>query len=523
MRKRWISVLAALLFAGITAVSNTQASALSDNAIVSAQGDIAQGEQAEKPECPAVQCLDSSQYAGYTADHDLFSTETAGTKYLFLGDSTACGYLDGNGNEIRSYVYYFQERRSADVTNVAIGGATLTTRDSYNIFFEMNRVDLASYDVAFFQFGINDCVRAVPIGSAYSRDKSTICGALNTAVSTLEAEGIQCYCILPFYYKGQFTHIVNESGLTFDKYVAAIKNTCARNGITVIDFNTSFGINKDNFWNYYIDSVHPGALLHQRAGEYLDAFMQEYDDESQVMAFIDRLYELCLNRPADENGMNDWKTALQNRSKSGAVVAQGFFFSDELKQRGLSDEQFVELLYQVMMNRSSDESGRAYWLCRLEAGVSREGVFKGFAESEEFKNICAVYGIEQGRVGVSEGRDRNIGLTMFVSRLYTKALGRAYDTAGLNDWCSRICDGTWSVTDVATEGFFESEEFQNKNLNDEEYVKVLYQTFLDREYDKEGLADWVDRLDTGAMTRKEVLKGFSYSEEFSKMMKEYGL
>lgn len=52
---------------------------------------------------------------------------------------------------------------------------------------------------------------------------------------------------------------------------------------------------------------------------------------------------------------------------------------------------------------------------------------------------------------------------------------------------------------------------------------MLYQTFLDREYDKEGLADWVDRLDTGAMTRKKVLKGFSYSEEFSKMMKEYGL
>lgn len=259
------------------------------------------------------------------------------------------------------------------------------------------------------------------------------------------------------------------------------------------------------------------ALNYQNTGS------DQAANEKQITGFVNRLYSLCFNRTADDDGLIYWKNALVNKSKSGASVAQGFFFSQELQNRNLSDADFVELLYKVMMDRSSDAAGKAYWLERLQAGVSREGVFKGFAESQEFTNVCNAYGITRGSVAVSQGRDRNTGVTMFVSRLYTKALGRNYDVNGLNDWCNRICDGKWSVTDVATTGFFNSQEFLNKNLSNEEYVKVLYRTFLDREYDAAGLADWVGKLNSGAMTRDQVLRGFSYSAEFSNMMKEYGL
>lgn len=501
MKKKVISFLTALILAWMTTASCVEASAVSGNAA----------------ECPEVQCLKGVQCL------ETESTHTGGTRYLFLGDSTVCGYLDNYGNEIKSYVHFFQTARNADVTNAAIGGATFSSRYQYNIAYELDSVDLASYDVVFFQFGINDFVRAYSVGDVYSKDKATVCGAFNSAVERMKNAGVTCYCILPFYYKGQYTNVKNENGDTFDKYLTAIKNVCAKNNIVVVDFNQAFGINSTNFWDYYIDSVHPGGALQQRAGEYLDDFMKKYDDNMLVVTFIDRLYNLCLERSPDETGLNDWKNALVNRTRSGAGVAQGFFFSEELTSRNLSDADFVELLYRVMMDRESDEAGKAYWLERLEAGVSREGVFKGFAESTEFDNICASYGIIRGTVSVSQGRDRNTGVTMFVSRLYTKALGRNYDTDGLNDWCSRICDGAWSVTDVATTGFFNSQEFQNKNTDDEAYIKILYRTFLDREYDDEGLAYWTEQLSSGAMTRDQVLRGFSYSEEFTQMMKEFGL
>lgn len=175
------------------------------------------------------------------------------------------------------------------------------------------------------------------------------------------------------------------------------------------------------------------------------------------------------------------------------------------------------------MNRSSDASGKSYWVNLLDSGVSRMGVFNGFAGSTEFDTICRDYGIDRGTASASEGRDKNYGVTQFVARLYTQALGRGYDIDGLNDWCNRIVSGAWSVTEVSTTGFFNSREFLNKNLNNQEYVKVLYRTFLGREYDAAGLKDWVGKLNSGAMSREQVLKGFSYSTEFANIMKQYGL
>lgn len=522
MKKKMISALTAFLLASVMTIQNTDAALVSENGFSKQEtGTEGKADQDKDAICPGVECLDTALYNTY--DPMLGEEGAVRTRYLFLGDSTVCGYKDNNGNDILSYVHFFEQRRSADVTNAAIGGATYSNGFGYNINYQLNLVDIPSYDVAFFQFGINDFAKALLIGRVDSTDTYTVCGAMNTAIKRLQSSGVECYCILPFYYRSQFDPIKNERGYVFGEYLDAIKKVCERNHVTIIDFNTAFGINGDNFWDYYIDNVHPGGVLQQRAGEYLDEFMRTYDDVSQIEAFVDRLYKLCLSRQPDEWGMHDWKETLIKREKSGAVVAQGFFFSDEMKNRGLSDQEFVELLYRVMMDREYDEGGREYWIGRLEAGVSRQGVYKGFAESAEFTQICGAYGIERGSVSVGESRDRNMGLTMFVSRLYTKALGRNYDVDGLNDWCGRILDHTWSVTDVSTKGFFESQEFLNKNLGDEEYVKILYETFLGREYDEEGLSDWTDKLKNGEMSRDEVLRGFSYSEEFAAIMKEYGL
>jgi len=259
------------------------------------------------------------------------------------------------------------------------------------------------------------------------------------------------------------------------------------------------------------------------ATDYLGGNDDQAINEDQVTAFVNRLYTLCFNRQADDAGLASWKNDLVSKRKTGANVAWGFFFSQEMNNRKLSDSDFVEILYRVMMNRASDAGGKGYWLERLEGGVSREGVFKGFAESQEFGNLCNSYGIVRGTVTVGQGRDRNTGVTMFVSRLYTKALGRGYDINGLNDWCNRIVDKKMSVTEVATTGFFHSPEFSNKNLSNEEYIKVLYRTFLDREYDSAGLYYWLNNLNSGSMTRDQVLLGFSCSAEFGKMMKDYGL
>ncbi len=247
-------------------------------------------------------------------------------------------------------------------------------------------------------------------------------------------------------------------------------------------------------------------------------------NRAQVEAFVTRLYEMCLKRQPEETGLADWTNRLCNGQISGAEAARGFFLSAEFELWNTTNEEYVELLYNVMMGRASDEGGKADWVYKLNNGVGREGVYRGFAESAEFGNICNDYGIIRGSINVNglEGRDKNPGLTTFVARLYTKALGREYEVDGLNDWCNRITSGQWSINDVSTTGFFTSPEFLAKNLSDDEYVKVLYRTFFDREYDQAGYDDWMNRLAKGT-SRNEVMLGFANSREFAELKASFGL
>lgn len=245
-------------------------------------------------------------------------------------------------------------------------------------------------------------------------------------------------------------------------------------------------------------------------------------DVDKIVEFVFRLYVTCLGRIPDEDGWFDWSYQLAAGQSNGAEVAWGFFGSDEMINKNLSDEEYINVLYVVMMDRYADEGGMNTWKDALANGVSRQYVFRGFAESNEFTGICKDYGIVRGSVKLTEGRDRNEGATRYVARLYTQALGRGYDIKGMNDWCNAICDGKHSPYYVATEGFFHSSEFLNKNLSNEDFVKVLYPTFLGRQYDSAGLNDWVNALNSGK-SRDEVIAGFANSKEFGEIMASYGL
>lgn len=240
-----------------------------------------------------------------------------------------------------------------------------------------------------------------------------------------------------------------------------------------------------------------------------------------IETFVERLYTKCLGRPSEQLGKLDWTMRLADRDISGAGAGHGFVFSDEYLNKGTEDEVFLDMLYDVYLGRTADAGGKEYWGNMLRNGVSRLFVFRGFAESEEYGRICKEYGIERGNVELTEGRDLNAGATMFVYRIYEKALGREAELVGLNDWAGAIARGEMSPETVA-QSFFHSVEFLNKNYDDETYVKLLYRTFMGREYDDGGLADWTQRLSQGA-TRDEVMAGFSRSEEFKEIMASYGL
>jgi len=244
-------------------------------------------------------------------------------------------------------------------------------------------------------------------------------------------------------------------------------------------------------------------------------------DKEQIKAFVTRLYEKVLGRTPDEGGLNNWVDLLARGKQTGASAAEGFFMSEELINKELTNGEFVELLYQVVMNRSADEGGKAMWVDYLESGSSRRFVMAGFLNSNEFDGICEGYGIKTGHIDTTGEAAINSGIRGFVERMYVKVLKRASDPNGIDMWSELIGNGSWTPEAVA-KGFFESPEFLNQNLSNEDYVETLYQTFMDRGSDEGGKKMWIDLMAQGG-TRNQVLEGFSRSPEFANICASYGL
>lgn len=247
-------------------------------------------------------------------------------------------------------------------------------------------------------------------------------------------------------------------------------------------------------------------------------------NREQVENFVKRIYLVALEREAEPDGLEDWTNRLISGEAKGAEVMQGVIFSKEFTNKELSDEEFVNRLYRAMFDREADQGGFEGWMKDLYNGASREYVYHGFAEGDEFKDLCEKYNIQQGSVTLSQPRDQNIKLTEFVSRVYYIALNRvSLDEAGINDWCGRILSGGSSPADVVW-GIVFSDEFNNRHLSNEEFVVTMYKTYFDRDAAKDpnGYNDWLGRLQKGE-SRETVVNGFSNSEEFANLVSSFGL
>ena len=176
---------------------------------------------------------------------------------------------------------------------------------------------------------------------------------------------------------------------------------------------------------------------------------------------------------------------------------------------------------------ANGDSGKVFWINLLKNGVSRSYVFRGFCHSDEFSAICNNYGITRGNITLTESRDQNHNVTMYVYRCYDRTLGRKPDVKGMNFWTEQILSKKRSPIDVAGNFIF-SAEFKNKKLSDEEYIKILYRMFFDREYnapgtDPNGIQFWLNELKSGNRDRYEVFIGFANSKEFRIVLDSFGL
>ena len=239
--------------------------------------------------------------------------------------------------------------------------------------------------------------------------------------------------------------------------------------------------------------------------------------------FVERLYVVALNRASEPAGKAFWVEKVENGEYNGADCARFFLLeAPEFMNRGLGDEEFVEILYKTFFDRASDAAGKKGWVDSIKSGkMTRALVVENFIESTEWCNICATYGVRSGaKWHKAEFASKNA--INFATRLYTCCLGREAEEAGLKYWSLALTNIDQTGCSAAKE-FFKSQEFINLKLKDDEYVKRLYTTFMDRTPEASEVAYWVGEIKAGRQTRDSILAFFGQSEEFTKICKKYGI
>ena len=245
------------------------------------------------------------------------------------------------------------------------------------------------------------------------------------------------------------------------------------------------------------------------------------DSIEQLEQFVLRCYRLLMDREGDTSGVNYWTNELTSGRQGGASIVDQFVSSKEFASKNLSNTETVSLIYHTMLNREPDSGGLAYWQGFLDDGASPHYIVSGFSGAQEFKDLCSSYGINPGKINLTEYRDKNIKVTQFVNRNYRYALERKGEANGLNYWCEQIIKKTQTPKQCANNFVF-SKECINSNLSDENFVRMLYNLYMGRTADQGGLNYWTGQLRNG-MTRQQVANSFADSPEFRNIVAGYGL
>jgi hypothetical protein len=204
-------------------------------------------------------------------------------------------------------------------------------------------------------------------------------------------------------------------------------------------------------------------------------------------ALTSGLYEAALGRAGSDTEKAYWVNRL-NEGLTRTEIAHAF--QESLEQLGLQ----VDSYYRTYLQRGPDADGRAFWIAQLQAGVDANTVVVDFLTSAEYQQSHS-------------------GDDVFVKTLYQEILGRDGEADGIAYWQGRI-QAEESRADVVREFLTSGEAYVRA-------IDSFYAQYLQRQADAAGQAFWLDALQAGRETLMSVAVQFLACDEFFANAKLY--
>jgi murein DD-endopeptidase MepM/ murein hydrolase activator NlpD len=154
----------------------------------------------------------------------------------------------------------------------------------------------------------------------------------------------------------------------------------------------------DEALGYYTRVLDSGA----HNPDWLIQVLLDSDSCQLTAGAVVRLYNAYFGRYPDQSGFDYWVGQLR-AGRSLTAIANHFADSSEFRRTfgELTDDGFIDTVYQNVLGRSADSGGRDFWMRRLDSGsVSRGRLMIEFSESSENRrkrriptNVVLIYGL----------------------------------------------------------------------------------------------------------------------------------
>jgi hypothetical protein len=221
----------------------------------------------------------------------------------------------------------------------------------------------------------------------------------------------------------------------------------------------------------YVTAINDvGSRLAVRIPAVAQFFAHSAENYSNV---VTSAYQNYLHRATDAGGVAYWVGRLQNgltdEQLEAALLASPEYIDANGGNNGVAGQGWVVGMYRDLLGRNADPGGLNYWTGQLNSGARPFDIAYGFAASQEREaaRIDATY------------------------RLY---LDRGVDQAGLNFWLSQFAQGVTNET--LTGNFVGSQEYYyNHGLgNLGAWIQALYRDILHRTASDADIQNWINYL-----------------------------
>ena len=238
-----------------------------------------------------------------------------------------------------------------------------------------------------------------------------------------------------------------------------------------------------------------------------------YDADTLVFDFVDFVYQNVLERFPDSSGRQAWSELLMSGEIEPSDMIISLLNSEEMAEREYSNEQLATTMVYAFLYYPSNSEIIPALVERLDDGETVEDIADDLIDNDRYSEILSTFRLHDSNA------DR---VNCIVRRVYDCILERPADEYGLVEFGNMIRDYEMTPDDLV-DMLIDSAEYQNMERSTEYTLIRMYIFYNDRLPNMAMVRSYADKINSGEMTYRDIQEIWSGSIPYHNMIMDYNM